>query len=428
MKVPGVLQATSEIAIWMTIAVLTWQSARLHTAGAAHHLAAGLCHLLGLGRSHAEEVEEAAAAIVEAAEDEAAAEAAVPGGMHPSGSVAVLPDMSANLKAKVTVSEEQQSDPELMAKVYDDMADRFATHGLNLPAVEAMAQYFSLDDAGNPVPLDYREFPVPLPPAAVRLGVIFFQEVNAALAELVYEAAQEVMGELPPGTKVHLNRPSHYHITIYMTSQPHTLRPDPFDVVHGGLAVGAPPAVQAARAAPSEATLAREIASWRAAAAATAAPRFTVHRLLLADSGTLLLCSIDHTGHLAQLRRRLRTFFPGGPSKQSTIIHASIARLVSPTPLPREAIARVQAACDRWSARLKGMRFDPPVLYHIRERQFTTVEGPRIALPFQGYAVPAGDATAAPEQASAPAAAAEALPRTHAMEPAPQAVAVTAAK
>eukprot|EP00887_Chlorella_sp_A99_P003675 scaffold7.g3675.t1 len=357
MKVPGVLQATSEIAIW----------------------------------SHAEEVEEAAAAIVEAAEDEAAAEAAVPGGMHPSGSVAVLPDMSANLKAKVTVSEEQQSDPELMAKVYDDMADRFATHGLNLPAVEAMAQYFSLDDAGNPVPLDYREFPVPLPPAAVRLGVIFFQEVNAALAELVYEAAQEVMGELPPGTK------------------PHTLRPDPFDVVHGGLAVGAPPAVQAARAAPSEATLAREIASWRAAAAATAAPRFTVHRLLLADSGTLLLCSIDHTGHLAQLRRRLRTFFPGGPSKQSTIIHASIARLVSPTPLPREAIARVQAACDRWSARLKGMRFDPPgahfccparlglsVLYHIRERQFTTVEGPRIALPFQGYAVPA--AVAAAEQ------------------------------
>lgn len=32
------------------------------------------------------------------------------------------------------------------------------------------------------------------------------------------------------------------------------------------------------------------------------APRFEVHRLLMADSGTLLLCSVDHTGHLAQVR------------------------------------------------------------------------------------------------------------------------------
>ena len=30
------------------------------------------------------------------------------------------------------------------------------------------------------------------------------------------------------------------------------------------------------------------------------APRFEVHRLLMADSGTLLLCSVDTTGHLAK--------------------------------------------------------------------------------------------------------------------------------
>lgn len=42
------------------------------------------------------------------------------------------------------VSDEQQADPRLMARVYDDMAARFGEHGLNLPAVQAMCQYFDL--------------------------------------------------------------------------------------------------------------------------------------------------------------------------------------------------------------------------------------------------------------------------------------------
>jgi hypothetical protein len=40
------------------------------------------------------------------------------------------------------VSEEQQGDPRLLAVVYDDMAAKFSTQGLNLPAVQAMRQYF----------------------------------------------------------------------------------------------------------------------------------------------------------------------------------------------------------------------------------------------------------------------------------------------
>jgi hypothetical protein len=48
------------------------------------------------------------------------------------------------------VSEEQQSDPSLLAAVYDDMAAKFQQHGLNLPAVEAMRQYFTnLEGAGG---------------------------------------------------------------------------------------------------------------------------------------------------------------------------------------------------------------------------------------------------------------------------------------
>ena len=52
----------------------------------------------------------------------------------------VLPGVPRLLPA---VSEGQQSNPALLAAVYDDMAEKFVQHGLNLPAVEAMLQYFT---------------------------------------------------------------------------------------------------------------------------------------------------------------------------------------------------------------------------------------------------------------------------------------------
>ncbi|PRW57675.1 hypothetical protein C2E21_3465 isoform B [Chlorella sorokiniana] len=322
-------------------------------------------------------IDRAAHAIVDAAEEEAQRK------VHVVGSSVNLPDMSANLAAKVAVSEAQQSDPRLLAAVYDDMAAKFAEHGLNLPAVAAMQQYFdNLEGEGEARPLEYSRFPVPLPPGSVRLGVIFFQEFNRQLADMVHQAAQEVVAALPPGCKFHVNRPSHYHLTIYMTSQPHTLRPNPFDPAAGGLPEGSAEE-QAAAAKPDPDNLKREIEAFRVAAAGTDAPRFEVHRLLMADSGTLLLCSVDHSGHLAQLRKRLRHAFPGGPPKQSTIVHASIARVLTPSQLSKEHIAAVQEVCDRWTSRLRGQRFDPDRISFIQEHTFTTVEGPRVPLPFK---------------------------------------------
>lgn len=43
-----------------------------------------------------------------------------------------------------------------------------------------------------------------------------------------------------------------------------------------------------------------------------------------------------------QLRKKLRQAFMGGPPKQPTIVHASIARLLSPQQLTREQIDRIQ--------------------------------------------------------------------------------------
>ncbi|KAL4441797.1 hypothetical protein ABPG77_003713 [Micractinium sp. CCAP 211/92] len=332
-----------------------------------------------------DDIQATADGIVEAASEEAQQ------GVHIVGSSVNIPDMSANLKAKVTVSEEQQSNPALLAAVYDDMAEKFVQHGLNLPAVEAMRQYFRNlgEGSGDPEPLEYEAFPVPLPPGAVRLGVIFFQECNAQLADMVQQAAQEVLSVLPEGCLAHANKPSHYHITVYMSSQPHTLRPDPFNPKEGGLSVDGSPQEQAESARPDPATLARETEAFRAAAASTAGPELEVHRLLMADSGTLLLCSVDRSGNLAKLRKKLRQAFLGGPPKQPTIVHASIARLLSADQLSREQIDRIQAVCDKWTEQLRGIRFSPDQCYHIQaralgcENTFTTVEGPRVPLPFK---------------------------------------------
>jgi hypothetical protein len=295
--------------------------------------------------------------------------------------------MSATLNAKVTVTPEQQADPRLLSTVYDAMAVKFTTTGLNLEAILQMQQYFtSLDGPGHAVPLEYANFPVPLPPSSVRLAVVFFQECNKKLGEMLHEASAAIMAALPDDFKIHLNRPSHYHITVYMTSQPHTLRPDPFNIKTGGLPPGYPSSEEiAAVANPQPEVLEREIQAMKQAAMATPAPKFEVHRIIFADSGTLLLCSVDNTGHLSSLRSRMRSAFPGAPPRQSTIVHASLARCLTPRQLTQDEIRRVQESCDAWSEKVRGMKFHPEHIYHIQEETFTTVEGPRVRLPFQGY-------------------------------------------
>jgi hypothetical protein len=73
--------------------------------------------------------------------------------VHVVGSSVNLPDMSAHLAAKVSVSHDQQADPGRMAAIYDDMAAKFQCHGLTIPAVEAVRQYFTnLEGEGAPCP------------------------------------------------------------------------------------------------------------------------------------------------------------------------------------------------------------------------------------------------------------------------------------
>lgn len=81
-----------------------------------------------------------------------------------------------------------------------------------------------------------------------------------------------------------------------------------------------------------------------------------VHRVLLADSGTLLVCLTDSNGQLTQLRGCLREAFPGAPNRQTQIVHVSVLRLLTAEQLSTDDRHTLQAVCDAFSLKLKGMQ------------------------------------------------------------------------
>ena len=169
-----------------------------------------------------------------------------------------------------------------------------------------------------------------------------------------------------------------------MTSQPHTLRPSPLDAsAPHPLPDTITPEQLWEQTKPTD--IEGEVGVMRGIAATTPPPTFRVHRLVMADSGTLLLCNTESTSSgpvMTTLRKRLKGGFPGGPPRQSTIYHASVARILCTDQLTPEVIREVQEVCDRWSDRLRGLEFEVEALHYVMEERFTTVEGPAVRLPF----------------------------------------------
>lgn len=88
-----------------------------------------------------------------------------------------------------------------------------------------------------------------------------------------------------------------------------------------------------------------------------------VHRILLADSGTLLVCLIDRNGILNHLREQLTRAFPGAPMRQTQIMHVSVLRLLTAQQLSNEERHRLQAICDEYTIKLKGMQITATELW-----------------------------------------------------------------
>ena len=123
-----------------------------------------------------------------------------------------------------------------------------------------------------------------------------------------------------------------------------------------------------------------ELARVRAVAAATPAFTLRIERVVLADSGVLLLL-FQTLGDRFALREAMRAAFPSAPAKQTVLLHSSLARLLLP-PAP-DAWAAMCAACDAATAQLRGRDVRFASVWHVIERALP-VDGAVTELPLLG--------------------------------------------
>ncbi|KAK9821690.1 hypothetical protein WJX74_008619 [Apatococcus lobatus] len=260
--------------------------------------------------------------------------------------------------------------PEL-GKLYESMAAQFASGGLKTQEIQQLSRGFDL--LGPKVhPFRFDQYEEPFPPAAVRLVVVPLQRQPVLMAHLTKLAA-EVRAVLPTGCQSFSNPPPRYHCTVFHTSQPSDPRPNPL-AEDGGTHLSVAPA---ARPSPSGAILQQESKTIQDIAAAEPPFYLEVHSIVFAASGTLLLCSTDPSGTLNHIRAKLRHAFPGHPTKQTSIAHTTLLRVLTPQQLPAETSTAIQHICQEHTASLCGTKISVDRLWYIIEEVFSTIEGPQ---------------------------------------------------
>ncbi|PNW86371.1 hypothetical protein CHLRE_02g083850v5 [Chlamydomonas reinhardtii] len=266
------------------------------------------------------------------------------------------------------------------AALYRRMAEEFESSDLNAKAIDPLKSWFhGLEDEHNtPWPRKYPELEPPLQYGSVRLLVVPLEESPVVL-RIAAAVTADIMRLLPAGAKVFANARSNYHCTVFHTSQPSDPRPNPTRA-DGGLDDPAQP--PHLRRLPTPAESARELQLIKDLVADTQVPTLRLERVVQASTGVLLLTwtEVGSGAVVSGLRHRLRDAFPGASTKQATIIHSSLLRIVSSTPLGRQAVAAISEACKSWTARLRGTRYSPRHLWFIREHEFSTISGEREVL------------------------------------------------
>ncbi|WIA23749.1 hypothetical protein OEZ85_000427 [Tetradesmus obliquus] len=292
-----------------------------------------------------------------------------------------------------------------LQRVYASMAAAFSAGGLDLDAIAETAAWFEMGPPA-PWPRRYSSFlPHPLPPGSVRLVVVPLADNCPRLASTAAAAAADILGLLPPGRKVFSNARQNLHITVFHFSHPADTRPDSLDACSGLAHCLA--AQQGPAAAQQQGSHLQQQQQQQQLGRGDASPPFTLQfeRGLLARSGVLLLTWSDPSGALARLRSTLHSSFPGACSKQSSIIHTSLFRILgtpasSPdgagrpsqqqtseqevsaagAPLSDAAIQSISAACERWTQQLRGTRLAVSSLWWVAEEEFSSIQGQRLPL------------------------------------------------
>lgn len=251
-----------------------------------------------------------------------------------------------------------------LVSAYDRMQSTFAEHGLDVPFIAGLRSSYTLDEEGEPQPLTYTELHQAFVPRTQRL-VVFPLDCAPEVLQLAVDATNDILDSaLPPGITAYINHPSRLHMTVFYLSHVDDPRPEPYKQ-HGSQ--------QASTL--TDSNLQHESRVLTEAMASLPYFHVQVDRLLLADSGTLLLCSTDPTGHMQSLRQQLHKSFPGAPTKQTTIIHTSLLRILSPNQLSDQEKQKVQHLCELWTQRLRGKKIPCQTLWYLIETHYANIVG-----------------------------------------------------
>jgi|APGre2960657444_1045066.scaffolds.fasta_scaffold01575_7 hypothetical protein len=128
----------------------------------------------------------------------------------------------------------------------------------------------------------------------------------------------------------------------------------------------------------TEEQLAQELEHARAVVGSTPAFSLTVDRLLLTDTGVLvLLYQTEDAGPLL-LRERLMSAFGDSPQKQTTLLHSSLLRLLA-VPAPEEVLL-LRRSLEQTSREIRGAQVPFTSLWYVTERALP-IEGDVVELP-----------------------------------------------
>ena len=168
--------------------------------------------------------------------------------------------------------------------------------------------------------------------------VVLEPQAQAAVDEAIATAAAGW-----PRETVFLTLRSQLHVTLFHVGRPGDIRP-----------------------VLDDAGMADELRRVRDVAAVTPPFTLVIDRLLLSDSGVLLLLFQTAERTPFALREAFRAAFPDAPAKQSILLHSSLARFLQMPPSP-EALAAATAACERATQLLRGREVPMRSVWHVVE-------------------------------------------------------------
>mmetsp|Transcript_14392 Transcript_14392/g.43518 ORF Transcript_14392/g.43518 Transcript_14392/m.43518 type:complete len:298 (+) Transcript_14392:413-1306(+) len=288
-------------------------------------------------------------------------------------------------RSRTAVISPEEAERDLVA-AYARIAKMFEAHGVKEESLHDFRDRCKVEGAAS-WPLRYDEFQPPYPPGAVRLAILSVKMKSEMVAAIV-AAVDAVLDAIPksPQYAVYRNAPEHWHITLFHTARLGDARPDAF-TPGGGInsALGGP----TDQPPPTEGALEAEVAAFRRVLQPHSPVALRAYRLLMTDSGTLVLGCLDRSGQVAAMREELREALPGAPAAQTSILHITLARMAGgaaevSTPEGRRA---VDAACNSDTVKhsLAGVRFIVTEVEHVLEEIFSTVQGRRrTVIPLMG--------------------------------------------